>query len=92
MMVVYALYGVAALVAVAPIAVALGASQRKSIEEQLKSLPQKYRFKVPDMVYEPIRTPTCQTGLRGRMGGFLINKKSSYIDRTILLNPFPSNI
>ena len=72
--------------------VALGASQRKSIEEQLKSLPQKYRFKVPDVVYEPIRTPTCQTGLRGRMAVFEILEMSSDIERTILDNPVDSKI
>ncbi|MSU73659.1 type II/IV secretion system protein [Candidatus Kaiserbacteria bacterium] len=72
--------------------VPLGASERKSIEEQLKSLPEKYRFKVPDMVYEPMRTPTCPTGLRGRMAVFEVLEMSSGIERIILDNPVDSKI
>lgn len=72
--------------------VPLGASARKNIEEQLKSLPEKYRFKVPEMVYEPKRTPTCPTGLRGRMAVFEVLEMSPSIERIVLDNPVDSKI
>ena len=72
--------------------VALGTSQRKSIEKQLKSLPEKYRFKIPETIYEPVRTPTCPTGLRGRMAVFEVLEMSSDIERIILDNPVDSRI
>src|SRR3989338_5475319 len=70
----------------------LGASQRKGIEKQLESLPAKYRFKVPDTVYEPKRLPTCPTGLRGRMAVFEILEMSSDIERIVLESPVDSKI
>ncbi|MBI5457797.1 type II/IV secretion system protein [Candidatus Kaiserbacteria bacterium] len=71
---------------------ALSVSQRKSIEKQLGSLPEKYRFKVPDVVYEPVRTPTCPTGLRGRQAVFEVLEMSSDIEKIILDNPVDSRI
>ncbi len=70
----------------------LSVSQRKSIEKQLGSLPEKYRFKVPDVVYEPVRTPTCPTGLRGRQAVFEVLEMSSDIEKIILDNPVDSRI
>ncbi len=70
----------------------LGASQRKSIEKQLESLPEKYRFKIPEKVYEPMRTPTCPTGLRGRMAVFEVLEMSPDIERIVLDNPVDSRI
>ncbi len=70
----------------------LGVSQRKSIETQLESLPAKYRFKIPDTVYEPVRTPTCPTGLRGRMAVFEVLEMSPSIERIVLDNPVDSKI
>jgi type IV pilus assembly protein PilB len=70
----------------------LGASDRKRIEEELSSLPEKYRFKIPDTAYEAQRTPTCPTGLRGRMAVFEVLEMSSEIERIILDNPVDSKI
>ena len=70
----------------------LTASQRKGIEKQLGSLPEKYRFKVPDAVYEPVRTPTCPTGLRGRMAVFEVLEMSSSIEKIVLENPVDSKL
>lgn len=70
----------------------LSVSQRKGIEKQLESLPEKYRFKVPDTVYEPKRLPTCPTGLRGRMAVFEVLEMSSGIERIVLDNPVDSKI
>lgn len=72
--------------------VPLSPSQRKSIEKQLESLPEKYRFKVPETVYEPMRTPTCPTGLRGRMAVFEVLEMSPDIERIVLDNPVESKI
>ena len=71
---------------------ALSASQRKSIQQHISSLPEKYRFTVPDTVYEPVRTPTCPTGLRGRMAVFEVLEMSSDIEKIILDNPVDSRI
>ena len=70
----------------------LGVSQRKGIEKQLGSLPEKYRFKIPETVYEPKRIPTCPTGLRGRMAVFEVLEMSSDIERIVLENPVDSKI
>src|SRR3990167_3041006 len=72
--------------------VPLGASQRKGIEQQLESLPEKYRFKIPDTVYEPKRLPTCPTGLRGRMAVFEVLEMSSTIEKIVLDNPVDSKL
>ena len=70
----------------------LSASARKDIETQLSSLPEKYRFKVPDMAFEPVRTPTCPTGLRGRMAVFEVLEMSSAIEKIVLDNPVDSKL
>ena len=67
-------------------------SDRKGIEAQLESLPEKYRFKVPKHVYEAVRTPTCPTGMRGRMAVFEVLEMSSDIERIILDNPVESRL
>lgn len=67
-------------------------SDRKSIETQMESLPEKYRFKVPKNVYEAVRTPTCATGMRGRMAVFEVLEMSSDIERIILDNPVDSRL
>ena len=70
----------------------LTASDRKRIEADMASLPEQYRFKIPDNVYEPQRTPTCATGLRGRMAVFEVLEMSSEIERIVLKNPVDSKI
>ncbi len=70
----------------------IGVSERKHIETQLSSLPAKYRFKIPDVAYEPVRTPTCPTGLRGRMAVFEILGMSTGIEKIVLESPVDSHI
>ena len=67
-------------------------STRKAIETQLASLPPKYRFKIPEKAWEPTRTPTSPTGLRGRMAVFEVMEMSSEIERIILDNPVESRL
>ena len=70
----------------------LSASERKNIESQLASLPEEHRFKIPEKVYEPMRTPTCPTGLRGRMAVFEALEMSTEIEKIILDNPVDSRL
>lgn len=72
--------------------VELSASDRKNIETQLSSLPPQYRFEIPKTVYEPMKTPTSPTGLRGRMAVFEVLEMSVDLERTILENPVDSKL
>jgi len=70
----------------------ISASDRKNIESQLSSLPSKYRFKVPNKAWEPKRTPTSPTGLRGRMAVFEVMEMSQEMERIILESPVESRL
>ncbi|HVM73908.1 MAG TPA: GspE/PulE family protein [Candidatus Paceibacterota bacterium] len=70
----------------------LSASDRKSIETQLQTLPEKYRFPLRDTLYEPQKTPTCPTGMRGRMAVFEILEMSAEIEKIVLDNPVDSKL
>ena len=72
--------------------VELSASARASIETQLATLPPAHRFKIPKVVYEPKRIPTCPTGTRGRMAVFEVLEMSSAIEKIILDDPVDSRI
>ncbi|HVU75770.1 MAG TPA: GspE/PulE family protein, partial [Candidatus Paceibacterota bacterium] len=61
--------------------VELSASEQKMIEEGLASLPKEHRFPVPKTVYEAVRTPTCPTGMRGRMAVFEVLEMTSQLER-----------
>ncbi len=65
---------------------------RKSFETQMQTLPEKYRFKIPDQAYEPMRTPTCPTGLKGRMAVFEVLEMSSELEKVILESPVDSKL
>src|SRR3989344_1440057 len=62
----------------------ISASDRKNMEVDFESLPEKYRFPIPDSVYEAIRTPTCPTGMRGRMAVFEALQMSRELELAIL--------
>ncbi len=67
-------------------------SERKGIEAQLASLPPEHRFEIPKTAYAPEKTPTCPTGLRGRMAVFEILEMSSTIEKIVLDNPVDSKL
>ncbi len=73
-------------------AISLSASDRKGIEAQLRTLPEKYRFAIKDTVYDPEKGPQSATGMRGRMAAFEILEMSSEIERIILENPVESKL
>jgi type IV pilus assembly protein PilB len=64
----------------------LSPSDKKAIEVQLATLPEQYRFKIPDLAYEPQRTPTCPTGMRGRMAVFEVMTMTPQMEKIILKN------
>ena len=70
----------------------LSVSDRKNIENQLATLPPEFRFPIKNTVYEPERSATCPTGMRGRRAVFEILEMSSEIERIILENPVDSKI
>jgi type IV pilus assembly protein PilB len=70
----------------------LSPSERKMIEEQLQSLPKEHRFDVPKTVYEAVRTPTCPTGMRGRMAVFEVMEMTPKLERVILDDPIESKL
>ena len=70
----------------------ISASDRKHIETQLATLPEKYRFKIPQKAWEPVRTPLSPTGLRGRMAVFEVLEMSAEIERIILEDPVESRL
>jgi type IV pilus assembly protein PilB len=70
----------------------LSASERKTIEADMANLPARYRFPIPNVAYQPQRTPTCPTGLRGRMAVFELMEMSSQLERIVLENPVESKL
>jgi type IV pilus assembly protein PilB len=73
-------------------AVSLSASEKESIEAQLASLPEHYRFPIGPNVYEPEKTAQSATGMKGRMAVFEVLEMSSEIERIVLENPIDSKI
>lgn len=72
--------------------VELSASDQKRIQSQQTTLPPKFRFDVPKVVYEPQKTPTSPTGLKGRQAVFEVLEMSPEIERIILDNPVDSRL
>ncbi len=70
----------------------LSPSQVREIEEQLKSLPPEHRFPVPKVAWEPKATPTCPTGLRGRMAVFEVMEMNGELEKIILEHPVESKL
>lgn len=73
-------------------AIPLSASNRKSMEMDLVSLPKEHRFPIQDTVYEPERTAACPTGMRGRAAVFEVMEMTTAIEKIILTNPVDSKI
>ncbi len=72
--------------------ISLTASDRRAIEAEHESLPEKFRFKIPEHVYEPEPTPACPTGMRGRMAVFEVLEMSTQLEKIILENPVESKL
>jgi type IV pilus assembly protein PilB len=72
--------------------VELSPSQIAQIEGDMKSLPEKFHFPVSKTAWEPQKTPTCPTGMRGRMAVFELMEMTSDLERIILENPVQSKL
>lgn len=67
-------------------------SMRGIMEQQFISLPEHLRPTIPDTVYEAQRTPTCPTGMRGRMAVMEVMEMTPRVERIILKSPIESHI
>lgn len=72
--------------------VALTDSRRRLVEQQFATLNPSLRPPIPEMVYEAKRTPTCPTGMRGRMAVFEVLKMSPGVERAVLESGIESKI
>jgi len=70
----------------------LSASDLKSIEEEMATLPKQHRFPIQKKAYEPERTQSCPTGLRGRMAVFEAMEMTQDIEKVILTSPVESKL
>jgi type II secretory ATPase GspE/PulE/Tfp pilus assembly ATPase PilB-like protein len=67
-------------------------SNRKAIEADFESLPERFRFPIPQTAYEPEPTATCPTGMRGRLAVFEVLEMSSALEKVVLENPVQSKL
>lgn len=67
-------------------------SIRRDIEMQQSTLPPQYRFPIPETIYEPEKSPGCQSGMRGRMAVFEVLEMNPDLERVILKDPIDSEL
>ncbi len=67
-------------------------SMRELLEDQFSTLPQKFRPKIPEHVYEAGRTASCPMGTRGRLAVFEMLEMSPELERVILESPVESKL
>ncbi len=72
--------------------VELSASVQEEIRTNLATLPEQYRFPVPNHAFEAVKTPTCPTGMRGRMAVFEVLEMNQEIERIVLTSPVESKL
>lgn len=70
----------------------LSPSEIRQIEADLQTLPEKYRFPVQKQIWEPQKTQTSPTGMRGRMAVFEIMEMNPAIEKIILDHPVESKL
>ncbi|MBU0999170.1 GspE/PulE family protein [Patescibacteria group bacterium] len=67
--------------------VPLDESIRKQIEEQTKDLPDEFKLKIGDKMYDTVPSPDCPSGTRGRIAIFEMFKIDKEMQAVILKNP-----
>ncbi|MFA5778140.1 MAG: GspE/PulE family protein [Candidatus Paceibacterota bacterium] len=67
--------------------VPMEASIKTQIEEQMKDLPEEFRFKIGDKMYDTVPSPECPSGTRGRIAIFEMFKIDKEMQAIILKNP-----
>jgi type IV pilus assembly protein PilB len=72
--------------------VPMDASVRTQIEEQLKDLPEEFKPKIGDRMYDVVPSSDCPSGTRGRIAVFEMFKVDREMQEVILKNPVNSAI
>ena len=67
--------------------VPLDESTKKQIEEQMKDLPDEFKPKIGNKMYDMVPTPECPSGTRGRIAIFEMFKVDKEMQAVILKNP-----
>lgn len=69
--------------------VPISESMRRMIDEEFSDLPEEYKKDIPwtDVVYEPVSSPECLTGIRGRTAVMEVIKMDDNLEKTILSKP-----
>ena len=67
-------------------------SVRKQVEEQMKDLPEEFKPKIGDKMYEVVPSPECPSGTRGRVAVFEMFKIDREMQSVILKNPTNAEI
>ena len=62
-------------------------SVRTQIEEQMKDLPEEFKLKIGDKMYDTVPSPECPSGTRGRIAIFEMFKIDREMQAVILKNP-----
>lgn len=64
------------------------------IEKEVADLPEQYRrkFNVPQQVYEPGKSVSCPSGVKGRLGVFEFLRMDPGLEKIILKNPVENDI
>jgi type IV pilus assembly protein PilB len=67
-------------------------SVRTQIEEQMKDLPDEFKPKIGDKMYDVVPSPDCPSGTRGRIAVFEMFKVDKEMQSAILKNPTNAEI
>lgn len=67
--------------------VPIEASVKAQIEEQIKDLPDEFKPKIGDKMYDTVPSPECPSGTRGRIAIFEMFKIDREMQSVILKNP-----
>ena len=65
----------------------MDASIKTQIEEQMKDLPEQFKPKIRDKMYETVPSGECPSGTRGRIAVFEMFKVDKEMQEVILKNP-----
>ncbi|MFA6177294.1 MAG: GspE/PulE family protein [Candidatus Paceibacterota bacterium] len=65
----------------------LSESVKKQIDEQLKDLPDEFKPKIGDKMYDTVPSPECPSGTKGRIAVFEMFKIDKDMQAVILKNP-----
>lgn len=64
------------------------------VEKQISDLPEEYRSQIPkvDNIYRAEKSPSCPSGVRGRIGVFELLEVDKDLEKLILTNPGENEI